>query len=1491
MPTPAPRDASRPVSGGAARSRPPAAPRPSRPPAAPRPMLPAILVAILVAAAAGRAAAVDPAAGAVTDFARVAPLVQAHCHACHGDGATEGDVDLVAAAAPDSIRRHVKLWQRVAEMVATGQMPPPEATQPTAAEREALHDGLRALLAAEARAHAGDPGRVVLRRLNNAEYTFAIRDLTGVDTLDPAREFPADGGAGEGFTNTGQSLVMSPALVTKYLDAAKEVAGHMVPLPDGIRFSAGSSRRDWSDEALERIRGFYRRFSRPLDPTLAAAQTTEQQGIRLDLGHEGFLPVAEYLAATFALRDALGSAGAAATPRGQTGPADAAETIAAIARDRGLSPRYLATLWHALAADGGDGSTPLDGLRTRWAAATAADALPLAADVAGWQAALWKFNPVGQIGRHLGRPDGPASWLEAVSPLTARHEVRLDLAVPAERDDVVVHLAATDAGDGGDDDVVVWEHPRLVAKGRPDVPLRSLGRLVAARRRFATRIAPTAAACLAAAAEALTLERPPTPEDRTTMVAALAARHGVDPALLAGWLDTLGIGGPPAAFASLLTTKREAIDGYAFVKAWDGDRNLRVAANASPDTVRVPGTMKPHGITVHPAPKRRVLVGWKSPLTAAVRVEGTVQRAHLGCGNGVIWSLEAWRGGMRQRLAGGTLDHGRAVAAGPVGPFALREGDAIVLAVGSRDANHSCDTTAVDLTIRTDELGWDLAADVSGDLLAANPHADAHGHEGVWHFASEDDAADPGPVVPPGSLLDRWQSATTAEARTALAAAVQRLLESPPPAAAAVPAEADAANAEAPQDATDADAAATADVKASSADAALRRSLLSLGGPILGNVDTLPNDMLPNDTVTDDTVPGDTANADGAGEFGLDPALFGRHPRGLAVSDADLCMPAPGVITVRIPAALATGRALVTAAALHPDAAGAATFQPQVRLGDAAPDAVGLSPALPVVAGKDSPAWRRLAAAFADVRGLFPRAICYTRIVPVDEVVTLNVYYREDDQLRRLLLDDAQAAELDRLWDELLFVSREPLELADAHEQLLGYASQDRGDLTGPLAQMRPFILARAAAFRDRERVVEPAQLDAVVALAERAYRRPLRAEEVRGLRELHARLRQDDLPPEQALATLLVRVLVSSDFLYKGETPGPGVAPRPVPGPELAARLSFFLWSSLPDAELSRAAAAGLLDDAAGIVAQTRRMLRDPKARRLAEEFGTQWLHVHGFAAHDEKSAEAFPTFAALRGAMEEETILFLADVLQNDRPILSLLDADHTFLNEALARHYGIDDVEGPAWRRVDGVRRHGRGGILGLAATLATQSGASRTSPILRGNWTSEVLLGERLPKPPKNVPQLADTVPPGLTERQLVALHSSNEACAKCHARIDPYGFALEHYDAIGRYRTHDAAGRPIDAATRLADGTAIDGHEGLRHHLLTVRRDAFVRQFCRKLLGYALGRAVQLSDEPLLDAIAARLAADGHRVHVAIEAIVSSPQFRTIRGADAADDGE
>jgi hypothetical protein len=252
----------------------------------------------------------------------------------------------------------------------------------------------------------------------------------------------------------------------------------------------------------------------------------------------------------------------------------------------------------------------------------------------------------------------------------------------------------------------------------------------------------------------------------------------------------------------------------------------------------------------------------------------------------------------------------------------------------------------------------------------------------------------------------------------------------------------------------------------------------------------------------------------------------------------------------------------------------------------------------------------------------------------------------------------------------------------------------------------------------------------------------------------------------------------------------------------------------------------------------------------------------------------------------MYEESIRFFTDLFQGDRSVLSILDADHTFLNEALAQHYGIPDVKGEAWRRVEGVKAFSRGGILGQATTLAKMSGASRTSPILRGNWIAEFILGEKLPPPPKDVPQLPqDEANETLTVRELTEKHTSDPRCASCHAKIDAFGFSLEHFDAIGRWRERDLGGRPIDAKAKVADGTQIEGLAGLRDYLVTKRRDAFLAQFNRKLLGYALGRSVMLSDEPLLEEMHAQLQANDYRVSGAIEVIVRSRQFREIRGRD------
>jgi hypothetical protein len=258
----------------------------------------------------------------------------------------------------------------------------------------------------------------------------------------------------------------------------------------------------------------------------------------------------------------------------------------------------------------------------------------------------------------------------------------------------------------------------------------------------------------------------------------------------------------------------------------------------------------------------------------------------------------------------------------------------------------------------------------------------------------------------------------------------------------------------------------------------------------------------------------------------------------------------------------------------------------------------------------------------------------------------------------------------------------------------------------------------------------------------------------------------------------------------------------------------------------------------------------------------------------------------------MYEEAIRLVAGAFQSDASLLDLVGGDHTFLNEDLAKHYGIPGVTGPEWRRVDGVRKLGRGGVLGLGATLAKQSGASRTSPILRGNWVAETLLGDKLPRPPKDVPRLPeDEAAESLTQRQLVEKHASDPRCSGCHVRIDGYGFTLEGYDAIGRARTTDLGGRPIDARAKVFDGTEVDGAEGLRQYLLTKKRDAVVLQFCRKLLGYALGRAVLLSDKPLLAEMARQLREHDFRLGAAVETIVRSRQFREIRGRDAvSDDG-
>ncbi len=1346
-------------------------------------------------------------------LSEVRPILNESCMKCHSTEEQKGTLDLEQFEKIDDVRRSTRTWLKVAEMLDNGEMPPKDAPQPTAPRRKRLRGWVADYLRAESLASAGDPGPVVLRRLSNAEYTYTLLDLIGVD-LQPAKEFPGDNAAGEGFTNTGNALVMSPALLSKYLDAGKKIASHAVLLEDGIRFSPGATRRDWTDEILAQIRAFYSQFTET-----GGGQKVNLQGIVFGTNDGGLLPLAKYLRATIKHRDSLGSG---------------AKSFAEVATQEGLNAKYLGILWSTL--HGGERLPILDGVRARWRNARVDDAPALASEISGWQKALWRFTSVGQIGK-IG---GPTAWMEPVSPLVGGQELRLKMPA-ASSGDVTVYLAAGDAGDGNERDFVVWDKPRLVAPGRPDLLLRDVRGVAHELATLRQKAFAAAARCLDAAAIASATAG-------GVKLDQLAKQHGVEPRILAAWLDYLGIGidGAAVKIDTPLKSRIENSSGYDFVKGWASPDLPNIVANSSGQHVRIPGNLKPHSVAVHPTPSLRVAIGWRSPASAVLQIRGEVQHAHPECGNGVTWSLELRRGAVRQKLAAGISHGATVVAVGPVKDVAVQPGDLISMLIGPRDGNHACDLTAVDLTLSGGGREWNLAREVSPNILAGNPHADAQGNAGVWHFYSEPEkggASDA--VIPAGSLLARWQSAASADERKRLGRAIQELLTAGPPSAKDSP------------------------------DRTLYDQLSSLRGPLVSAFRV------------SGTTEGQGAAAAGkeGPAIGPDPALFGQQAGGPAIDHASIAVQAPRTLAIRLPADLVAGCEFVTGGALEPTVGVEGSVQLQL-LASAPGTSPGVSPDLPVLVREGSASRRQFESAFDTVRKVFPPALCYTKIVPVDEVITLTLFYREDGLLQRLMLEEAQARELDRLWGELRYVSQDALTLVDAFLQLMEYASQDADPKV--FEPMRKPINDRAAAFRRELVADEPRHLDAVIALAGGAYRRPLAAEETSELRKLYRTLREERIPHDEAIRLLIARVLVSPAFLYRLEKPAPGEKAAPVDDWELASRLSYFLWSSMPDAELRAAAAAGKLHRREVLAAQARRMCEDPRIRRMATEFACQWLHIYDFDSLDEKSERHFPTFGKLRGAMYEEAILYFKDLFQNDGSVLSVFDGDHTFLNEDLAKHYEIPGVTGGQWRRVDGVRKFGRGGILALGATLAKQSGASRTSPILRGNWVSEVLLGERLPRPPKNVPVLPEdeAATKGLTVRQLVEKHTSDPRCATCHVRIDPIGFALEAYDAIGRRRGRDLGDRPIETSSRLRDGTTFEGLDGLRQYLVTARRDALIRQFCRKLLGYALGRGIQLSDLPLLEEMEKTLKKNEYRFSAALEAVVGSRQFREIRGRDS-----
>ena len=990
---------------------------------------------------------------------QIQPLLVKTCGKCHGKKPKNNDLDLVSFGTAKAILAKPKVLADVAERLSAGDMPPKDAPQPSEAERKQLLDWIKAALDSEAATRAGDPGPVTLRRLSNAEYDNAVRDLTGVDMRPTrAREFRADSVGGEGFANVGEAMPVTPGLVERYHQTARDVAARAVLLPTGFRFSPSTERPDWAEEALKTLRSFHARYAGP----------------------NGEPPLAAHLAATLKHRDRLTRGGPAA--------------IAAVATEEKLNATYLAALWAGL--NGKTASSLLDPIREKWRAATT-DPVPVLAAIKATQDQLFQGNYGKNAAMAVG--NGFPAWEDL------RRVVALERVEGAAREPLF-RLVALPAQP---DTYVVWDRLRL--EGGDGLPLV-----------FAEH-----------------------PELRAAVEAASGLKFGQHPK----------------------------------------DR---------------------------PVPK--------SALVTAAGAE-------------VVIDLKKLPAPLQKAL---TLPR-----------FLCAD---VSLADGSP-----------------------VTASVQAFLIAATGGG--------------------------GNLAEPVAKATAGDPRAAQIVHQRVAAEQAKP----------------------------------------------------------------------------------AGEF----------------------------------------------------------------------------------------------------RDLFPPAVLFEPIIPRDAQGSVFLYRREDEPLRRLLLDDAGRAEIDRLWSELEFVSEQALATPIAYEGLVQYYRKPNDGARIMFFYIQKFeeqIKREEKAFLAAQIAAEPEHLEALLAFAARAWRRPLAADERKAILAAYHADRKDGIKHDPAFRSALARVLSSPWFLYRVEQPAAGPRWGPVSGDELATRLSFLLWASIPDDELR--ANAAKLHEPAVMEEQLRRMLKDGRMRGMAEEFGARWLGVRDFATSHGRSLKHFPEFTpALRDALAEEPVRFFEDLLVNDRPVADVIDADAVVVNDVLAKHYGIPGVTGPQWRRVEKASAYGRGGMLGFGAVLAKQSASARTSPVKRGAWVVQ-MLGERLPKVPPDVPPLPETPPAGLSVREITERHRKDQACAGCHIRIDPFGMTLEQFDALGRLRPAKEL-KPGDAKATTRDGTEIDGFAGLRKYVAGPRREDLLRSLAQKLVGYSLGRSVQLSDRKLIEEVTKSMTSGG-RWSEPLLVIIRSEQFRSIR---------
>lgn len=641
---------------------------------------------------------------------------------------------------------------------------------------------------------------------------------------------------------------------------------------------------------------------------------------------------------------------------------------------------------------------------------------------------------------------------------------------------------------------------------------------------------------------------------------------------------------------------------------------------------------------------------------------------------------------------------------------------------------------------------------------------------------------------------------------------------------------------------------------------------------------------------------------------------FGKRPDGVAIGPDEFATVAgePLVLELAAPPDTAGGELTVEAALAEPAPGSARDAVLRITVADREDlNKLGRPPGWAILAHPDSAGFKQWKAGVLEFAGNMPQA-SHGEPTPADRDPipppynnTYNQperdrfhqtvkYWRTDSFLVEKMLDDSTRRELDIAWNDLMASF-------DYHDLLLRFVSDKyKLGLKQSIAALTPAEIealpaeprgyARALrteydAVQKQIAAAQPAHVNDALAFAERAWRRPLTPVEKDKLRGFYVNGREKlKLDHAAALRLLLTRVLVSPQFLYRVEPQSTPVAgTRPLNDWEFASRLSYFLWSSAPDAELTRAARAGELRDAKKVEAQVKRMLADARARRFATEFFGQWLGFYKFDDYRGVDATRFPEFTpAVREAMYAEAVSFFEHIVRQDRPVSEMFTANYTFLNEPLARHYGVAaKVKGDDLTLVEGVPN--RGGMMRLGAVLTATSAPLRTSPVKRGDWVLRRVLGTPTPPPPAD----AGSIPAdekafgGLTLKERLDQHKRNPACAACHTRIDPLGFPLERYDAVGRWRETYHDGKPVQDAAKLPTGADVQGVDGLLAYLQS-RDNQVIKNFSQKLLGYALGRTILATDQPLID----RMRQDGGAVPLSkmILEIVASRQFRQ-RGVD------